>query len=404
MKAVCEGKDYRTRLKDAKAHIFSTGLTDIGTALCRANMPYGIAKIHYAQEVSGETPDCLFISGPDETVTRNEKRWESGFGYGGKLVWGDGNTKLVVLDVMPNACGMLVGGLDALPHPKELVERIESLETSDTWIDDLKVQWDFSKSNHFIDVFKTVRLSDVDLPEYAFIVHSGAPEVRGDNPKGFGLYVNKSRLLREMAKPIDTPFGRAHVLRDNDATAYLDFFRFAATFSKKKRAHAAETLFGNYNFICDHLHQGLINYNEMLLGTHHIADADKNIFPIALRADLPAYLIRGKCNLTDEIIEVLGFAKRAERLGVYDKLKHANILPHGAGYTFRDLLTVTDVIEKGNDRYFVTDMHNAVGQKIISNPKDLEFSYRGRDVIVRVLELELGEVVARLMPEYVLKV
>jgi hypothetical protein len=40
-------------LARAEDHIFSTGLRDGGTQLCRANMKYGLAKIHWAQEQFG---------------------------------------------------------------------------------------------------------------------------------------------------------------------------------------------------------------------------------------------------------------------------------------------------------------------------------------------------------------
>ena len=392
------------RLERAKKHIFSTGLGDIGSSLCGANMTYGLAKIHWVQEQLGMEPNATFISGPDETVTRNKMRWKNGFGYGGKISWGDGRAKIVILDVMPNACGMLVGGMNELPKPEELIERINELETKESYVDDIRVQWDFSKSNHFIDVFKVVRLADVDLADHAFIIHSGAPELKGDNAKGFGLYVHKSEILREMAKTMETPFGKANVILENGAKEYLQFFHFADNFSKKKRMVAAKMLFGDFEEISNPLHQGLLNYNKMILGTHDIKDKYGLLFPMALRADLPAYLVRGKKNLSDEMIEILGFSKRAETLGVYSSLKNANILPHGGGYTFRDLLTVTNVMEVGGERYFEVEMHNAIGQKIFSNPKDIEFVYRGREVVIRTLEIGLGELEARLIPEYVLKV
>ena len=391
-------------LEIAKKHIFSTGLGDIGSSLCRENMKYGIAKIHWVQEQLGMEANATFISGPDETVTKNKTRWKNGFGYGGKISWGDGTSKVIILDVMPNACGMLVGGLNELPSPRKLIERINEMGTKESYIDDIRVTWDFSKSNHFIDVFKVVRLADINVPDYAFIIHSGTPELKGDNAKGFGLYVHESDILSEMADTIETPFGRSNVILDNDAKEYLRFFHFADNFTKKKRSLAAKMLFEDFEEISNPLHQGLLNYNEIILGAHYIKDEEDLLFPLALRADLPAYLIRGKENLSDEMIEILGFSKRAKALGVYSSLKNANILPHGGGYTFRDLLTVTNVMEVGGERYFEVEMHNAVGHKIFGNPRDIEFIYRGREVMIKTLELGLGELEARLMPEYVLKV
>ncbi|GAG91421.1 unnamed protein product, partial [marine sediment metagenome] len=38
------------------------GLGDSGSKLCKANMKYGLAKIHYWQESLGITPKATFIS------------------------------------------------------------------------------------------------------------------------------------------------------------------------------------------------------------------------------------------------------------------------------------------------------------------------------------------------------
>jgi hypothetical protein len=72
-------------LERASAHIFSSGLNDSGERLGLANMKYGLAKIHLAQEAFGLKPDATFITAPDVSITRNTHRWESGFGYGGLL-------------------------------------------------------------------------------------------------------------------------------------------------------------------------------------------------------------------------------------------------------------------------------------------------------------------------------
>ena len=106
-------------LERASKHYFTLGLGDGASYLCRENMKYGLAKIHIIQEKLGLKPNATFLSTPDETVTRNKTRWKAGFGYGGKLVWGSGKERLIVLDGKPNACGMLVGGLDELPKPQK---------------------------------------------------------------------------------------------------------------------------------------------------------------------------------------------------------------------------------------------------------------------------------------------
>jgi len=144
----------------------------------------------------GLPANATFISAPDLTVTRNTNRWRSGFGYGGSLTWGDGSSDLVILDLKPNACGMMVGGLEHLPPSHELLERLHDLLHEQVEIDGVPIRWDFGKSNHFIDLFRVEALADASLPPYVFIMHLAGSELRADNPKGPGLYWDQSAALQ----------------------------------------------------------------------------------------------------------------------------------------------------------------------------------------------------------------
>ena len=392
-------------LARAEAHMFSTGLHDGATHLCRANMKYGLAKIHWIQEKLGLKPDATFISTPDMTISRNAARWKSGFGYGGKVSWGDGDIDLVILNTKPNTCGMLVGGLDRFPDSLELVSKVDKLKNRKAQIDGIEMQWDFHLSNHFIDLFWVKPLGDVKLPEYMFIIHSSARELRGDDQTRFGLYYDRSVLLQEMAERFDTPFGSLHVLTGSRAREYYEFYCYAEEYSKKKRILAAEVLFGSFQLISNEVHQGLVNMNEILLGCHLLDESDPEcLLPFVLRADIPAYLVKGKPNLGESEIEALGFTQRSQRLGIYDRLKNANIIPHGAGYTFPDLLDVCRVLEYNDHRYFEVDQVTDRGKKVLSDVREIPYTYRGREVVLKTLELNLCELVAKLVPRYVLKI
>ena len=87
-----------------------------------------------------------------------------------------------------------------------------------------------------------------------------------------------------------------------------------------------------------------------------------------------------------------------------DLLLNANILPHGGGYNFPDIKNVIDVLEYKDQRYFVTSLKTNTGRlKIIRNMRDVQYEYRGRDVVFKTLQLDLGEIVARLTPLFSLK-
>jgi len=392
-------------LRNAKNHCFFIGLNDSGAELCKANTVYGIAGIHYIQNQLGISPNATFISTPDMTITRNVSRWGSGFGYGGKISWGKGDDDLIILNTKPNACGMMVGGLEELPDIESLIKKLHELEKSAIEIDGVKVNWDFYKSNHFIDVFrvKPVVKLEQNLPPYAFIIHGAADELRGDNESGFGIYYDKSEQLREMAERVETPLGEFLILTGSAAKKYFERYQCVENHSKKKRKIAAELLFGKFIEISNETHQGLINMNEIVLGCHYLNN-QTTLFPLTLRADLPAYLVKGKPNLSSESIELLGFEKRAKSLGVYDRLLNADIFPHGGGYVLPDTLTVNKVIEVEGKRYFEVELQNDRGKKIISEVRELPYEYRGRKVVLRALEIGSIEIAVKLIPQYVLKI
>ncbi|MFX0054397.1 MAG: hypothetical protein ACFFAX_05395 [Promethearchaeota archaeon] len=396
-------------LDRASSHVFSSGLMDSANALCVTNMKYGLAKIHHALFQLGMEPDATFVGAPDATVTRNVKRWNNGLGYGGKLAWGEGDRRIIFLDSMPNACGMLVGGLESLPRIDTLINNISSFLRAEEIIDNIPIDWDFAVSNHFIDLYRHRPMDNAtESPHrYIFIIHGSVPELKGDNDTkfGFGLYYHKSTVLTEMAEEIDTPFGKTWVVSDAAAAEYLKLNDFACDLSKKKRLRAAEAIFDEFTEICNPIHQGLQNMNHHLLGCQNTME-DGSLLPIALRADLPAYLVNGKPNFDDEAIEYLGFTKRAERYGVAHRLMEANILPHGGGYKFDSILGINRVIEsKGGTRYYVTDMSTGhESEKVFSSPRELEYTYRGREVVRRAVNLHMCEIVARLMPRFILKI
>lgn len=392
-------------LQRARDHCFYVGVNDSGAELCRINSAYGIAGIQFVQRELGMEPNATFITTPDMTITRNASRWKSGFGYGGKISWGSGDDELIILNTKPNACGMLAGGLQKLPDIESLIRKLHEMESNTTQIDGVDVIWDFYKSNHFIDLFeiKHVAKTDVPLPPYAFIIHGSADEFKGDSELGFGLYYDKSKELREKAEVIATPFGDFYLLTGENARAYYERYRYIDEFTKRKRSVAADMLFEDYTVISNETHQGLINMNEILLGCHHVVE-ESTLFPLTLRGDLPAYLVYGIPNLTPESIDLLGFEKRSMNLGIYDRLVGANIIPHGGGYVLPDILTVNRVTEVDGRRYFEVEMQNDRGKKIISEVRDLPYEYRGRNVVLRALEVGLIDIVAKLIPRYVFKI
>lgn len=398
----------------ANQFIFSTGLNDGASILCKKNMKYGLAQIHLIQNKYGFSPKACFISSPDETISRNKSRWNSGIGYGGKINWGNGRDKLIFLNTKPNYCGILVGGLQEKPYALDLIKKIEEIKSNPLYCNfigqEIKITWDYDVSNHFINCFQVQNLSDREFPPYIIFIHGSVPEFQNED-YGIGLYIDKSKALQDIAIKESTIFETfQYILLDSDADEYYKFCEKAFEFSKIKRQKIAEFLFGSLiSVISNHSHQFLDDYNTIYLGSHctnlksnHV---NNDCFPIALRADISCYLFKGLENFSSMIIKNLNFEKKANHLELLDKLIGANVLPHGGGYEFPDIKNVNKVIEYKDQRFFVCSLKSKVNRmKIIRDVSNLQFKYRGRAVVLKSIQLELGEIIARLNPVFSLKV
>ncbi len=399
----------RISLERAREHVFMAGVDDSGARLCEANLPFGLAKIHAAQEALGLSPDASFVGSPDCTITRNERRWAQGFGYGGVYQWsGD----FAVLDIKTNSCGMLVGALDRFPELEAVRARLHALDQEGLELDGIRVDNDLTESNHFIDVLTVDdERSSERLPggaRHCFIMHSSGHELRGPTAAGPGLYWDESAELRAMARLIETPWGSLHVLTGEAAARWYAFYQRVQDFTHRRREALARFLFGDFAVVVNATHQGLVRaVNQANIGCYHYDDpapGAEPLFPLTLSATLPAFLVRGARNFTDRAIAGLDWGRRLERLGLEERIRGTNVLPHGGGYRFPAVRGVERVVEEGPDRrrFELEPVDPATGRIAVETPRALQYEYRGLEVKERLEELELGRVVVTLDLDYVL--
>ncbi len=392
----------RAALEHAAEHIFSMGLGDVAAQMTLRNMQFGLAKMHYVQAQFGDPPDAAFIATPDVTVTRNEARWHAGIGYGGKITWGHGDRPYAFLDVKPNCCGMLVGGLHDLPALADVARRLDAMLGDHAELEGVAIDWDIGVGNHFVDVLAVEPVDPLaDLPPWCFVLHFSGSELRAENPLGMGLYWDSSAELRRRMQVFETPWGPCRVLQGEDAREWWEFFRRADDFIKRRRLMAAERLFGEFEVLANLHHQGLLGPNSVVLGCQDTSTG--GIVPVMLRESTPGYLFRARPNLTDDIIDVLAWRDRADRLGVLDHLREANVIPHGAGYMLPGISHLAQVHEFNGRRYYEVEATDGGVRIVLGTPRDLTYAYRGRRVILSSVEHGLGRIVARLQPLYVLK-
>ena len=395
-------------LKESKRHIFSTGVEDSAHDLTELNCTFGLAKMLIAQEELGFDKSAFFVSTPDQTVTRNVDRWESGISYGGIYNWGNDKDKITFPDIRPNACGMLVAGLWEKQDENILLKRLIDQTKKETQIAGMPVEWDMFKSNHFLDIFETVEVKDgvsFDYP-YALVLHMGCPEMKTESGVGFGLYEDWSLIESDDVRIVRTPYGDIPILMDGMAEKYLNLALFADQFSNERREVLVNMLFEDAEIIYNDVHQCLKGLNTAYIGTHDLRKySTKDLIPVTFNADYPAYLFTKTPNLNPEIIDKLNFTEISKELGIYEKFKEVDFLPHGGGYALSEKSTCDSVFQlKDGARLYRMKMAKTGSHFWIRNPSQIPFYYRDKKVFDKTIELELGVPQVELNPQIILKI
>ncbi len=394
MNAVSRRKEL---LERAALRCFFFDLDDAAARLCRANMPFGMARILFLQESLGMAPDACWISTPDSTVTRNLDRWRSGFGYGGAATWsGD----LMPLELKPNFCGMLVAGLLSLPDVTALRLRIERIAETTLDVRGVPVHWDMHRGNHFINLYEVSDPAVTSGHPYVVVMHSSGSELRGPGPMGPGLYLSPSDdpgALWSMATVMETPFGEVPYLTGERAALFHRYCEMVESFSRARREAYARAILGeDVPILFNEMHQGMDGPNRMLLGAYRTSRQGLSWVPVTLRADLPAFLVAPLEVYSEKIVEREGMLERARATGCLDRLLKADLLPHGGGYAYPDMDAMPiEVEDRGPGQ---RPLFRARGKEWFEDARDLAFTYRGEAVIRRIEELGAGRVAARLDP------
>jgi hypothetical protein len=388
-------------LRRAQEHVFTAGAGDVAEALCRENMAYGLAKIHWAQSHVGAHPDAIFVGAPDVTVTRNAQRWRQGFSYGGYVSWSGG---LAILDSKPNGCGMLVSVPNQLPAERHVRARALDLLHSTPVLDGVPLVYDLGESNHFViacDLVQALHDSPA-IPPQITVVHSSGHEHRARSPFGPGLYYDESPALRATATELQTPFGSLSILRDDLADEYHAFCGRVQLFNARRRAFYADQLFGPCQTIFNGTHQGMRMAGCFHLGSYWFDDLTAR-FPLTLGPDQPVYLVEPMANYTVATMDSLGWLPRAERHGLTDRIANSNLLPHGGGYALPDYQRLLRVQADADDRrrFLLEDKRGR--ETWVEDIRALPFSFRGKEVVDAIARQRLGRCVAEYRIRYSLK-
>ncbi len=385
-------QESQERLERARQRCFFFDVDDAAARLCRANVAFGLAKIHWLQEKLGIEPDATYVSTPDSTVTRNIDRWTSGFGYGGVFQW---SGRVMPLELKPNCCGMLAAGLEEVSSVEEVTRTVARLAETTLRVDGVAAQWDMHRGNHFINLYRVGDPSATSGHPYLVIMHSSGSEFRGPNLRGPGLYMSVAgEGLAAIAERWDTPFGPIAFLRDDAADDYVAYVAMVDAFAKARREAYVRAIFGDVaHVLFNETHQGLDGAGRMLLGCYSTTSLRAAWVPMTLRPDLPAYLIAPDEVYGEAALDRAGVRAQAVGQGCVERVKGASVLPHGGGYAFPAFEGMdVEVRAEGAVRRF---RFGGEGEWV-EHVRGLPYAYRANEVVDRLTGLGAGRVVTEL--------
>lgn len=385
--------DAHELVERARHHIITAAaIPDGATHMAETNLAYGLAKMHWVQEALGYAPDAAFVAAPDMTTPRQPTRWRWGMGAGGILSWGDGDRPLVFLDQQVSTSAALVGGLDREPDPRQIVARAHHLRERRPVVRGFVTDWGFDSGNHFINTYRVHPAADEPLPPYVFVLHGGDAEVKRPTSLGIGLDYEQSAPLRECMTTLATPLGPARVLTGQTACDFYAMYLQYEEYCREKQLATAAEIFGAFTTVSNEIHHGFADQNTANIACYRFSSGSRTLYPVVLRPDLPAYLVRGEPNIDPALLPCPHLPEAVRR-----RVHAANALPHGGGCTYPEVRRVADVISIDERRYYV--LETAGGSlRVVDDLHMLPHAHRGLEAMDRLREWRLGRVVAELQP------
>lgn len=396
MVQVAGRSDLLSRASDS---VYSLGVEDASAMLAEKNVAFGLAKMKTVLEdrgVDSGRVSCLFS--PDGGITRNQKRWASGFGYGCLIRWPtkeDAGRNFAFPELRPNACGVIVVRIEGPPSAHQLWQRIQSMGRKRLTIDGSDLVLNIGVSNHFVEVSEVTSSihPDIRSGEVVAVIHTSPSELKSE------MY-DYDAWIERGGRWCQTEYGPLLVLEGPVAEEYNLRYRLVDEFAQKKRSYIAKTLFGECDEICNVTHQGLSGDGQASLGVYR--SGESSVYPLTLRPDLPTYLMNIRQNLSLQAIKGSGWHQRAVDLGHLDDILASDIMPHGGGYSLNMTPDSISAIQMDGGKK-VFELREGQRATILSDTRDLPYGYRGEEILEAVQRHSLADVVSVATPLYTLK-
>ncbi len=386
-------EEFDERMENAEKYLFSLGVGDPAEEVGRINAILYIAKMHYIQEKLGYKPHGMVIGAPDFTFQTSPPKFHASVPEGSKIIWGDGSYDLIFGDMEFDFCGMLVGAVENDPGLDGTLDIIHEMGKKNFEIDGKKIDLkNFSPGSHFLNVYEVENYEVLDLPKVVAVLHTAADEVRDPLLK----------FVRKRAEEMQTPFGVSYILQGDDAREYGKRCKYASDFSRRKRKLLFEEIFGSGKIIANHTHYDLTGPNEAIIGCDLVGKAGE-VFVLTLSNSLPAYLVKGKMNISPEKIKEIVPSSGAVEEWVHEELRSANILPHGGGHKLNEVDSVAKVILYSDGKVIILRGKHNDGTSAYMDMYHIPRGYRSEAILDRVQSLKLGDHYATLKFMYGIK-
>jgi hypothetical protein len=387
--------EFDERMVEAEKHLFSLGLSDVAEEMGRINATLFLAKLHYIQEQLGYSRYAIFVGTPDFTFQTSSYKFRDAVPEGGKIVWGDGTYDLVPTEMEPDFCGLLVGAVEDDPSLEGILDALYSMRARDDYyIGNVKVKLrNFRPGSHFLNLYRVEDYEALDLPKMVAVLHTSADEMRNQ----------LTSFIQDRGEAMQTPFGRTCILRGDDALEYEKRCRYASEFAKEKRKFLFEEIFGRCEVLSNENHYELTGLNEAIIGCQSV-HKQGDILPITLINGSSAYLIKGRMNISQKVIEELGFDSRELEGWVYKGLLNANIAPHGGGHKLINIEGVQKVILYPQAKVIIPQHKDKACTEAYADMETVLRSYRSEGILKRVQSLGLADHCATLTAIYGIKV
>lgn len=149
--------------------------TSDSAQFARSRLERFLVNLSQVQSQSGDDA-AWFLALPDFSPSLNRNRVRVGIPVGGLLGWADPTIVPATLPV--NGCGMAVAKLKSSIADTDMPTRIQAFLASKPSIDDIPVEWDAGRKNHFLSIYE-----DAQGESFA-ILHCSLPELKAESRSG----------------------------------------------------------------------------------------------------------------------------------------------------------------------------------------------------------------------------